>query len=192
MVKYQKILLFTKSRLTTEELSSLSGFDKRVKTRTLLSIITSLGTAGQDEFDSLMSRCGKLKKLLHVIAYVFRLVGRTASKTAVGLPGVHKLNISDKIKMIRPINETEWNNAWNFLIYVEQKLRLDKRRHKNMILRYVTVELSNGHQITQTVLGSRIKNFPVSFTGKRDIPFLPCGQLALLITKFKSDLLYLI
>ena len=76
-------------------------------------------------------------------------------------------------------------DAFNVLIYLEQKKRLDVKKVVRLVPRQVTVPLGYYNRtINHTVLGGRVKNFPIGFSTNSDIPIIPYGQLAKLIVLY--------
>ena len=55
------------------------------------------------------------------------------------------------------------------------------RTKKHLMLRQQEKTLSDGSSGMQIVMGSRVKLFPVGFSGKEEIPYLPPGKLAELV-----------
>ena len=79
----------------------------------------------------------------------------------------------------------EYNDAWVYLISWDQNVRLDVKKSiklcpitKSVSLTEIKMELS------QVVLGGRIKNFPISFSDKQDIPIISDSAFGRLVVNF--------
>ena len=132
------------------------------------------------ELDELIARSGDLRKLIRVTAYVLRLVGRTQPEKGVSRETVQVA-----------VSAAEYHEAWMFLICWEQERRLDRKKHSNLILQESQVELlSSGKKrrsLTQFILSTRIRTFPIGFSDKEKLPVLPQGPLAKLVAKYYHD-----
>ena len=140
---------------------------------------------GDLEIDDLMLRCGNLQKLVRCVAYLLRMVGK-AHKVQYIMREVgknHKLNQWKKIS--KEISASEYADAYNFLIYWEQKERLKETDIKKLVPKTVSVHLGNfGFSVSHFVLGGRVRNFPVGFSSDHNIPIIPYGVLAKLIVLY--------
>ena len=77
---------------------------------------------------------------------------------------------------------SEYVDAYSYLISWEQKKRLNEKDIKKLNPQRVMVKLSNYDiEVPQIMLGGRIKNFPLKFSGNREIPIIPYGVLGKLI-----------
>ena len=47
--------------------------------------------------------------------------------------------------------------------------------------------MSSSRKLKQIILCPRVKNFPVSFSSKQQIPVIPCGNFAKLIAQYYHD-----
>ena len=75
-------------------------------------------------------------------------------------------------------------DAWHILVSLEQSREPDiLKKKKHLMVRQLKRPLSNGVLVTQIVIGSRVKIFPIGFNGKDDIPYLPVGRLAELVAQ---------
>ena len=75
-------------------------------------------------------------------------------------------------------------DAWHFLVSYEQQ-KLDVNRYEGLSPILFSVKLKTiPWVVTQYKLGSRIKNFKISFHGEHSIPIIPNGRLAHLIVDY--------
>ena len=120
--------------------------------------------------DLLISRCSSLHKLLRCLAYVMRW----------RQPKRINLNSS-----VRPITASEQRDALSLIVAWEQK-KLSPNQVQKLVPKVITKKLFNySIEVSHTVVGSRIKNFPISFTGhSEEIPIIPYGDLAKLIVSY--------
>ena len=82
------------------------------------------------------------------------------------------------------IYQSEYDDAWNFLIVWEQSQRLDKARLQGLCPVKVEVPLQNYPvKILQVIICGRVENIPESFSANSRIPVIPKGCLGKLITK---------
>ena len=90
------------------------------------------------------------------------------------------------------MSASEYHEAYMFLICWDQKQRLDAKKHTNMMMQEYQVVLSNfakeKRTLTQFILCPRIKNFPVGFSNKENIPIVPPGPLAKLIASYYHNI----
>ena len=151
-----------KSKIT-KSINCSHNFLSRVKKTSLKAVekykpVGCLNSINSERFDETIARCGSVKSLLRITAYILRLGGKP--------PG-------GKFQHVE-ISASEMNDAWLFLLCWEQKQRLDKSSHKGLILVDREVELSNGKKLTLVMLAARHVNHT-------EVPFLPNGALAKLI-----------
>ena len=111
----------------------------------------SLSTAS-DWFDELVTSCSSLQKLVRRVAYFFRWLGRASR---------FKVNMELK----GPITTAEYQDAFHFLIFFDQKLHYDVKKNERLVTKKITVKLSAINKtIDYLVLSGRVKNFPIGFT----------------------------
>ena len=135
-----------------------------------LHLVTAMGS---DELDGLICRCGSLDKLIRCVAYVLRWAGRAHRK----LP-------PDTIE----ISSSEYDDAYHYLIYWEQRSRLVMKSVLRLVPQVIMIKLNNYDiSIPLTILAGRVRNFPVGFSEKRNIPILPYGVLAKLVVLHYHD-----
>ena len=151
-----------KSKIT-KSVNCSSNFFSRVKKTNLRAVdkyrpVGCLDSVNSERFDDTIARCGSIRSLMRITAYILRLGGKAAEGKYQ-----HK-----------EISASEMNDAWLFLLCWEQRQRLDKKNHQGLILVDREVELSNGTKLTLVMLAARHANH-------KEVPFLPCGALAKLI-----------
>ena len=132
------------------------------------------GNHNYDEpLDKLICTVGDLERL---VRYVARLLLWTR-------PGKSLRGETPKVeRKIREITTSEYIDAYNFLIYWDQKQRLKESDIKRLVHTTVMVKLiSFGKEVPHVVLVGRVKNFPQGFSTNQNIPILPYGVLAKLI-----------
>ena len=88
----------------------------------------------------------------------------------------------------KEISASEFNDALMWLVAWEQK----KRLRKEEIIRLAPVEIdyyleNYNFKVKLTIVGGRIKNFPVGFAAFDRLPIIPYGILAKLIVLFHHD-----
>ena len=160
-------------RLSPEQLATVQNFQKgSTKIKCLFSQVNK--SIDSSDFDSLVARCGSMEKLVRAVAYILRWLGR-ASK--------HRSDKDEKMNT-GEVTAGEFDDAWKYLICWDQKVRLSLKKSmklcpvkKNLKLNTIKMEL------TQVVLGGRIKNFPISFSNKQEIPIIPDSAFGRLIVK---------
>ena len=65
-----------------------------------------------------------------------------------------------------------------YLIMYDQQLRMEDKNIKRLVPCEVEIKLVNyDYKVRQTVIGGRVKNFPVNFSGSSQIPILPASPL---------------
>ena len=68
--------------------------------------------------------------------------------------------------MKKTVSTEEYNDAWRFLINLEQR-KLDLKKQRRLQCTKIEVELSSKRRLTQNILSPRIKNFPSSFSSNK-------------------------
>ena len=93
------------------------------------------------------------------------------------------------LEKVPPITVVERDDAWKFLIAWDQKVRLDKKTVAKLVPKEIKVDLvSQPYSVSHIVVGSRIKNFPITFTGHdHEIPIIPYSNFAKLIVQHYHD-----
>ena len=117
-------------------------------------------------------------KLLHSSKNNLDQRGSTPTGTAV----VKIIDTKIGKRNYQVVSSQEVTNAWNLLVTLEQvkDASLIKTK-KHLMLKTVEKVLSDGSKVTQLVLGSRIKLFPIGFEGSQEVPYLPQGHFARMI-----------
>ena len=116
-------------------------------------------------------------KLVRCVAYILRIMSR-AQKVK------HAMNEMGE-RRGKEILASEYVDAYCYLISWEQKKRLSMKEIKKLNPSTVTVQLKNySIEVPHILLGGRVRNFPVRFSGSREIPIIPYGALAKLIILF--------
>ena len=179
----------TTRQTTLETREAISSFEKKsvvsTSAQTLLSgtslLPKTLKVAMTDSrLDELLLRCGELTKLIRSTAYVMRMMGRTPRQRLW-----RKQNNLELRHSSGEITTTEYNDAWTFLIYWEQKQRLIQKNCVKLVPKMIERKLSSYNlSYPHVILGGRIRNFPESFSGNLEIPIVPYGVLARLIVIF--------
>ena len=91
-------------------------------------------------------------------------------------------------RKMKVIDSQEISDAWNTLIALEQSKEPDlEKKKKHLLLFKVGKVLGDGTKLTQLTLGSRVKIFPIGFSGKKDVPCLPEGKFARLVVQKYHD-----
>ena len=147
--------------------------DAEESIKNLWPCFTSVLMDDDDGIDGMVIRCGKLQKLIRSVAYLLRWAGRASRYK------------NDQEEITIDITASEYQDAYNCLIYLEQRKRLDKKKLEKLVPRQIIVPLKNyDRSIVQIVIGGRVKNFPIGFSTNSDIPIIPYGQLAKLIVLY--------
>ena len=120
--------------------------------------------------------------LVRCVAYILRIMSR-AQKVKHAMSEMGKTHQWERRG--KEILASEYVDAFNYLISWEQKKRLNIKDIRKLNPNTVMVKLSNySIEVPHIMLGGRVKNFPVRFSGSRDIPIIPHGALAKLIILF--------
>ena len=147
-----------------------------VKSVTTVGQITRTETLNVREdnwVERLINRIGNLQKLIRTTAFVLRLLGRTPRQRL----WMEKHNKNKKIG--KEISASEYDDAWKFLIYWDQKTNLLKKNCVKLVPKEVNVIMSNLNiSYPHSVLGGRVRNFPLSFTVQDKIPIIPHSSFA--------------
>ena len=174
LVKSESEWPVTSHVLTNEEHETIENYQNAGTKKAQAFVATAVKYEEDLVLDKLITKLSDLKKLIRITAYVLRLMGRKQPP---------KVGERDKVQTV--VSASEYHEAWMFLICWEQKQRLDAKKHTNMMMQEYQVVLSNfakeKRTLTQFVLRPRIKNFPVGFSNKENIPIVPPGPLAKLI-----------
>ena len=145
--------------------------------------VLAMKTTTSDRLDQLIARSSTLSKLLRSVAYILRwLRPPLPSQGVPALPESAIQHTSILVTYIRPITASEKRDALDVIIAWEQK-KLSNQQTLRLVPKVSKKKLINyDFEITQTVVGGRIKNFPVAFSGHcEEIPIVPYGDLAKLI-----------
>ena len=85
---------------------------------------------------------------------------------------------------VEVVSSQEMADSWNVLIWLEQRESKNiLKEKKHLMLKQSEKLLTDGTRVTHIILGSRVKLFPIGYSGKDDIPFLPRGKLADLVAQ---------
>ena len=111
--------------------------------------------------DGLICRCGSLEKLIRCMAYYLRVAGRACRKDL-------------RVQKGKEISSSEYEDAFNYLVYWEQNKRLTMREVIKLVPKSVMVKLNNYNlSVPHINLGGRVRNFPVNFSRNSNIPIIP-------------------
>jgi hypothetical protein len=89
------------------------------------------------------------------------------------------------IDKIDEVTASEYHDAWLFLIKYDQELRLCEKNVKRLVPSTVEEKLANyDYVVKYTVMGGRVKNFPISFSSNSHIPILPASPLGKLVVLY--------
>ena len=131
-----------------------------------------------DDLDILIERCSSLHKLLRIISYLMRWRLKSTK------PGIPKVLVGSQ-GHVRPVTAMEKHDALAIIVAWEQRKHLSLKQTEKLAPKTITKKLIyHTGEVSHTVVGGRVKNFPLAFTGQtEDIPILPDGGLAKLIVK---------
>ena len=179
--------------LNAEEKEVIRGYQTSISKK-IQSLLSSAQIEDVMSLDALIRKYSCLEKLIRVAAYVLRLMGRKPPpKHGVDLqPGMltEFIKTGEREIISKAVSALEYHEAWMFLICWEQKRRLDSRKHSNLVLKDVEIKLTchgDNRILKQKVVSSRMKNFPVGFSNKGELPVVPSGPLAKLVTQHYHD-----
>ena len=201
MVEDKSVWPITVLSLSKDEHDIISKFTCKSKSEEMTAAlnVVSQGCA-TSIFDHLLDKSSDLDYILRVVALTSRAIkplcgrlfsttsskkdlcqrGSEASQSAV----MKTISTGSGLRKFRVISSKEISDAWNTLIALEQTKSVGLlKAKKHMMLRPHTIALNNGSMVTQLVLGSRVKLFPIGFQGKSEIPYLPMGRLAKLVAE---------
>ena len=83
------------------------------------------------------------------------------------------------------VMNSEYIDAWNYIIYLVQKTKMNICNLQRLVPVTVPVKLSNyAVTLEHIVVGGRIKNFPASFCDNKNIPIVSYCPLGILITRY--------
>ena len=165
-----------------------------------LNVSSQTHTGNVHVFDSLMENFSNLDFILRVVSLTIRALRLLTARLFQVNPSkkdlhqrgsgaghstvLKKINTVVGERKVQVVSSREVNAAWNILIALEQSKDKDLvRTKKHLMLRPLDISLDNGYRLTQLVLGSRVKLFPIGFQGKSEVPYLPGGNLAKLIAE---------
>ena len=103
-----------------------------------------------DSVDKLILRVGNLQKLIRVMALVLRV--ELSDKRSVSSDIFEVSGDMNMIKKIGEVSASEYNDAWNFLIAHDQKLRLDQKDVKRLAPITIAVKLCNYNVVFEHVV----------------------------------------
>ena len=125
-------------------------------------------------FDAFVSRYGALQKLVKGMAHFLRFLrwlGRAS-----------RFKTSKEVKS-KSISAAEYHDAFQLLVYLDQRFHYNEKKNLRLARRKITVQLGTiDILIDILVLSGRVKNFPIQFTKNSEIPVLPCGAFAKLVS----------
>ena len=129
---------------------------------------------------NLYSRSNELEKIIRILAWMLRMTRGTSG------PG--ELPCKGKMIFHRELTAAEYDDAWKYLVYLEQKERLSRQDSKYLVPKVIQVRLTTLDLIVpHIVIGGRVKNFPVAFGLQDEIPIVPSGPLAKRILLWYHD-----
>ena len=86
------------------------------------------------------------------------------------------------LEFIGEISASEYRDAWMYLIHYDQETKLIEKKIQRLVPVQIEVKLENyDFKIQHTIIGGRVKNFPVSFSKNSNIPILPASALGKLV-----------
>ena len=151
----------------------------KVRTEKVMKIPASMNVSAYN-LDSAIARCGSLRMLIRATSYFLRMVGRRH------LLSLNKGEIESSAYSFRigEISQSEYDDAWNFLISWEQSQRLDRRKCQGLCPVEVKVQLQNYPiTVSQITISGRVKNIPEGFSANSRIPIIPRGSFGKLIAR---------
>ena len=129
---------------------------------------------------NLYSRSNELEKIIRILARMLRMTKGTS--------GWGESPCTGKMIFQRELTAGEYDDAWKYLIFLEQKERLNRQDSKYLVPKVVQVRLESFDMIVpHIVIGGRVKNFPVAFGLQEEIPIVPSGPLAKKILLWYHD-----
>ena len=194
MVKDESEWPVTNPTLSDDDHATIQNYQNSAAKKAHCLAVTAVKLLEDLELDILIAKYSDFEKLIRVTAYVLRLVGRKQPprhgvSLAAGMIQDFLKN-GEREKFQLEISASEYHEAWIFLICWEQKQRLDIKKHSNLMLQETQVELTKFDKkisLTQFILSTRIRNFPVGFSSKENLPVMPSGPLAKLVAKYYHD-----
>ena len=156
--------------VSSPSILSTSGMEQYLRKSTVCTARSSI----LEGLDLLASRCSNLQRLLRVVAYLMRWCYSTSL-------GLVKKNIAmNSCGRPRPISASEKQDALWVIVTWEQRERLSLKQVQKLVPIVIKKKLVNFKlEVSLTVVGSRVKNFPLAFSGQsEEIPILPDGHLA--------------
>ena len=151
----------------------------KVRTEKVMKIPADMSFSAYN-LDSTIVRCGSLRMLIRATCYFLRMVGRRH------LLSLRNGEIDSSAYSFRKgeISQSEYDDAWNFLISWEQSQRLDKRKCQGLCPVEVQVPLQNYPiSVSHVILSGRVKNIPQGFSANSRIPIIPRGCFGKLIAR---------
>ena len=172
----------TEVELDKEERDVIKTFEKVVRTYKTTTVVERCDLG---PIDTILRDNSNLVKIVNTIAYSQRwLQSRWYSVGRTGLkPGRSDyLDYHTKDKKFKyqrkPITAEEYDNALTTLIHHEQR-GMDITKFKGYNLTQSEFVLISGTTLILYTLRSRVKNFPIKFSGKSEVVYpLPAGLLA--------------
>ena len=105
-----------------------------------------------------------------------------------GTSGLGELPCKGKMIFQRELTAGEYDDAWKYLVYLEQKERLNRQDSKYLVPTMTQVKLKSFDMtVPHIVIGGRVRNFPVAFGLHQEIPIIPSGPLAKRILLWYHD-----
>ena len=177
----------TDVKLDKSEREIMKNFEKASKTFSSKSAEKQEACSMKDVLDEAIENKSSLKKIINIVAFTRRLLGRQKRTEGVfqkrteaekkEYEEFHKLDVKKKID-VNPISAEEHQEALKILIHYEQK-KIVKKNFDGFDLKEEKVVLKSGSTFGLLHVGSRVKNFPVKFSGENDkIYVLPPGVFA--------------
>ena len=154
-------------------------------------VAKSIYIQSSDSLDQLVMRCSSLDKLLRIVAYILRFFRIRFPPLCRDQRTGGEFTVKKQLTSgsDNPISVSERNDAWISLIAWDQRARLQKTSAEKLVPKEIVINLSNlSYSVSYLVVGSRMKNFPLAFTGHdNDLPIIPYSNLAKLIVQYYHD-----
>ena len=137
--------------------------------------------------DIIILRTSSLKRLIRTTALILRVILKDLKikknivnevDTEVGC------STGSWLDKIGEVSASEYRDAWLFLVEYDQQLRLCDADVRRLVPAVIEEQLANyDYKVKHTVIGGRVKSFPVGFSSNSHIPILspsPLGKLVVL------------
>ena len=148
---------------------------------------------GLVDLDNIIERSSSLIKLIRSVALFLRLI-LCGGESPVTLDNQIKSEFSPSAngtkRYLTEITASEYNEAWLVLIAFDQSKRLEMKSVLRLSAVKVNVKLQNypNIKLTHTVLGKRVKHFPVGFSKSENIPIIPYSKFGKLVVHYYHNI----